>query len=46
MTFLRMIRNPFVLIGQGFVLGGLLVIALQDAPPAYAAEPQSVEASR
>lgn len=46
MTLLKMLRNPFVLIGQGFVLGGLFVIALQDAPPAYAATPQTVEAAR
>ena len=43
MTFLKMIRNPFVLIGQGFALGGLLVVALQDPPPAHAAQPQSAE---
>ena len=46
MTLLKMIRNPFALIGQGFVLGGLLFIALQDAPPAHAAAPQSIEAAR
>lgn len=46
MTLLKLIRNPFVLIGQGFVIGGLFVIALQDAPPAYAAQPQQAEASR
>jgi hypothetical protein len=35
-----------VLIGQGFVLGGLLVLAVQDAPPAYAAASHSAESSR
>ena len=46
MTLLKMLRNPFALIGEGFILGGLLVIALQDAPPAHAAAPQPVEAAR
>lgn len=46
MTLLKMLRNPFALIGEGFILGGLLVIALQDAPPAHAAAPVSAEASR
>lgn len=41
MKLLKMIRNPFVLVGQGFVLGGLLVVALQDPPPAHAAQPQA-----
>jgi len=46
MKLLKMIRNPFMLVGQGFVLGGLLVVALQDPPPAHAAQPQSGEARR
>ncbi|MGE0178656.1 MAG: hypothetical protein AB7O91_02400 [Sphingomonas sp.] len=46
MTFLKMLRNPFALIGQGFVLGGLLVIVLQDPPPAHAAQPSAIETSR
>jgi hypothetical protein len=46
MTLLKMLRNPFVLVGQGFLLGGLCVIALQDARPAHAAAPQSAEARR
>ena len=46
MRLLKIIRNPFALIGEGFVIGGLLVLAVQDAPPAHAAAPQSAEALR
>ena len=46
MWLLKIVRNPFALIGEGFVLGGLLFLAVQDAPPAHAAQPQSAEASR
>jgi hypothetical protein len=46
MTLLKMLRNPFVLIGQCFVIGGLFVIAVQDAPPAHAATPPSAAAAR
>ena len=46
MRLLKIIRNPFALIGEGFVLGGLLVLVVQDAPPAHAAAAQSAEPSR
>jgi len=31
MKLIRLLRNPFALIGQGFVLGGLLFAGLQAA---------------
>lgn len=30
-------RNPYVLIGQGFLFGGLIVLFSQDGRPAVAA---------
>lgn len=45
---LRALRNPYLLIGQGFLFGALIVFALQDAreavaapaPPAVSAPPR------
>jgi len=31
MKMIRILRNPFALIGQGFVLGGLLFVGLDGA---------------
>ena len=31
MKMIRLLRNPFALVGQGFVLGGLLFIGLDGA---------------
>lgn len=34
---LAALRNPYVLIGQGFLVGGLIVLATQDGREAVAA---------
>ncbi len=47
MTMLRLLRNPFVLIGQGFALGGLLFIGVGGAradTPAAAPAPAEIAA--
>ncbi|MGQ0588804.1 MAG: hypothetical protein ACT4N8_04630 [Sphingosinicella sp.] len=45
---LEKLQNPFVLVGQGFILGGALFFALQAerSEAAPAAAPISAEASR
>ncbi len=41
------LRNPYVLIGQGFLFGGLIVLATQDGREAMAAPaPATVATSR
>jgi hypothetical protein len=41
------LRNPYVLIGQGFLFGGLIVLATQDGREAVAAPaPSTATASR
>lgn len=45
MTILKKLQNPFVLVGQGFVLGGVLFFTLSgdaDARPS----PAPIEAAR
>lgn len=41
MTLAKIIRHPFTLIGQGFLLGGLMFVVLQDPRPANAAPTQA-----
>jgi len=44
---LATLRNPYALIGQGFLLGGLIVVATQDGREAVAAPiPVTAAASR
>jgi hypothetical protein len=43
---LRALRNPYLLIGQGFLFGGLIVFATQDGREALAAPaPATITAS-
>ena len=46
MKYRKKLQNPFVLVGQGFVLGGILFFATHSesllASPAPAASPDSV----
>ena len=43
---LRALRNPYLLIGQGFLFGGLIVFATQDGREAVAAPaPAAMSAS-
>lgn len=47
MTFWKKLQNPFALVGQGFVLGGVLFFALHGTgEAATTAAPAHVEASR
>jgi hypothetical protein len=39
------LRNPYLLIGQGFLLGGLIVLATQDGREAVAAPVPAAAAS-
>ena len=42
---LAMLRNPYALIAQGFLVGGLIVLATQDGRQAVAA-PSTAAANR
>lgn len=39
------LRNPYLLIGQGFLFGGLIVLATQDGREAVAAPASTAVAS-
>lgn len=45
MTFWKKLQNPFALVGQGFVLGGILFFAFHGTSEASVAAPTVVEAS-
>lgn len=43
---IAMLRNPYALIAQGFLVGGLIVLATQDGREALAAPMPSTAASQ
>lgn len=47
MTFWKKLQNPFALVGQGFVAGGILFFAMHGTAEATpAAAPVALEAAR
>jgi hypothetical protein len=44
MTIWKKLQNPFALVGQGFVLGGLLFFAAHEADAGPAHDPAPVQA--
>lgn len=46
MTFWKKLQNPFALVGQGFVLGGILFFAFHGTGEAAPVAPTAIEATR
>ncbi|MDQ8757077.1 hypothetical protein RCO27_12660 [Sphingosinicella sp. LHD-64] len=46
MTFWKKLQNPFALVGQGFVLGGVLFFAFHGVSEAAPVAPTAIEAAR